>query len=153
MRKILYLHGRGSKPGGTKPKYLQRLGYNVLNPKLPDESFEESVEIAKKVIEQEHPDVVVASSRGGAVALAAAASDTKLVLLCPAWKHFGVEVPTSLKEATILHSSEDDIVLHEDSIKLAETSGAALITCGHGHRMIDDEALNVLKEQILSVLS
>jgi hypothetical protein len=33
-------------PGGVKPIYLARYGHEVINPKLPDEDFEEAVRIA-----------------------------------------------------------------------------------------------------------
>ncbi len=150
MKKILYLHGRGSKPGGTKPKFLQSLGYDVINPHLPDESFDMSINIAKDAIQIHQPDVVVGSSRGGAVALASANPDTKLVLMCPAWKHFNVTVPENLQDVTVLHAEEDKIVSHEDSIRLIEKCDAVLITCGENHRMIDNVSLNTLEGVLLT---
>ena len=152
MKKILYLHGKGSKPGGTKPEYLKSLGYEVINPHLPDESFSESVDIAKDLIKNHKPDIVVASSRGGAVALAASSSKTKLkmILICPAWKRFGVTPPASLESATILHAASDSIVSHQDSEILSEILHAKLITCGTNHRMIDKEALNTLEGVLLN---
>lgn len=48
--KILFLHGWTSVPGGRKPTFLTNAGHTVLNP-------------------LHHPDVVVGSSRGGAVAM------------------------------------------------------------------------------------
>ena len=68
--KVLFLHGLESVPGGTKPKHLESLGHQVLNPALLKDNFEESVQIAQKVFDKEKPDVVVGSSRGGAVAMA-----------------------------------------------------------------------------------
>ena len=44
--KVLFLHGWTSVPGGVKPTYLKEHGYEILNPALPDEDFEESVRIA-----------------------------------------------------------------------------------------------------------
>jgi hypothetical protein len=40
-----------------------------LNPALPDEDFDEAVRIAQAEFNRHHPDVVVGSSRGGAVAM------------------------------------------------------------------------------------
>ena len=34
MKTVLFLHGLESKPGGTKPTYLEDNGYCVLNPCL-----------------------------------------------------------------------------------------------------------------------
>ena len=67
--KILFLHGWTSVPGGRKPTFLKEHGHHVLNPKLPDEDFEEAVAIAQGVFKEHQPDVVVGSSRGGAVAM------------------------------------------------------------------------------------
>jgi hypothetical protein len=44
---ILFLHGWQSVPGGVKPTYLAQQGHEVINPKLPDEDFEETVRIAQ----------------------------------------------------------------------------------------------------------
>ena len=40
-----------------------------INPKLPDESFAEALGIAQAEFDRHQPDVVVGSSRGGAVAM------------------------------------------------------------------------------------
>ena len=42
--KILFLHGWQSVPGGVKPTYLAQHGHEVINPKLPDEDFDEAVQ-------------------------------------------------------------------------------------------------------------
>ena len=67
--KILFLHGWTSTPGGRKPTYLKDHGHEILNPALPDEDFDEAVRIAQAEFDQHQPDVVVGSSRGGAVAV------------------------------------------------------------------------------------
>lgn len=38
--KILSLHGWQSTPGGLKPTFLKDHGYEILNPKLPDDDFD-----------------------------------------------------------------------------------------------------------------
>ena len=86
--KVLFLHGLESKPGGTKAKVLESAGHEVINPRLPRESFRESTRIAQAVIDSEKPDVIVGSSRGGAVAMAVDQKDSKVVLIAPAWKIF-----------------------------------------------------------------
>jgi alpha-beta hydrolase superfamily lysophospholipase len=83
---ILFLHGWQSVPGGVKPPYLVQHGHVVVNPKLPDDDFEEAVKIAQAEFDLHQPDVVVGSSRGGAVAMNIHCGDARLVLLCPAWK-------------------------------------------------------------------
>ena len=86
---ILFLHGWTSVPGGRKPTFLKDHGHNVINPALPEDDFEESVRIAEAKYNQHQPDVIVGSSRGGAVAVNMESKDTPLVLLCPAWKNWG----------------------------------------------------------------
>ncbi len=106
---ILFLHGWTSVPGGRKPTFLKDAGHTVLNPALPDDDFEEAVRIAQVEYDQHHPDVVVGSSRGGAVAMNIESVDTPLVLLCPAWKKWGT-AKTVKANTTILHSRADDVV-------------------------------------------
>lgn len=107
--KILFLHGSNSVPGGIKPTYLQNHGHEVLNPALPDEDFADAVLIGQAEFDRHHPEVVVGSSRGGAVAMNLKTGETPLILLCPAWKRFGTA--TTVKSGTIiLHSKADDIV-------------------------------------------
>ena len=43
--KVLFLHGWQSVPGGVKPTFLAQHGHDVVNPKLPDEDFEEAVRV------------------------------------------------------------------------------------------------------------
>src|SRR3954452_22969301 len=90
VMKILFLHGWHSVPGGVKPSYLARHGHEVVNPALDDDDFDEAVRTAQAEYNRHHPDVIVGSSRGGAVAMNLASGSTPLVLLCPAWKRLGM---------------------------------------------------------------
>jgi hypothetical protein len=47
FRKVLFLHGWQSVPGGVKPTFLPQHGHEVINPKLLDEDFEEAIRIAQ----------------------------------------------------------------------------------------------------------
>ena len=80
---ILFLHGWQSVPGGVKPAYLQNHSHAVINPRLPDEDFDEAVRIAQVAFDAHRPEVVVGFSRGGAVAMNLPCGETTLVLLCP----------------------------------------------------------------------
>lgn len=144
--KVLFLHGWKSVPGGVKPRYLAQHGHVVINPKLPDDDFAEAVKITQGVVNLHHPDVIVGSSRGGAVAMNIRSGDTKLVLLCPAWKKFGTA--KSVKHGTvILHSRADDVILFADSEELVKNSGlpaSALIKVGNDHRLADPEPLEAM---------
>jgi len=78
---ILFLHGWNSVVGGVKPTYLKDHGHEVINPALPDEDFTEAVRIAQAEFDKHQPQVVVGSSRGGAVAMSINGGSTRLVLL------------------------------------------------------------------------
>ena len=141
---ILFLHGLESKPGGTKAQYLEGLGHNVFNPLLPKHDFEESVRIAQEYIDNETIDVIVGSSRGGAVAMAVNPAGARVVLIAPAWKRFDVN-PNVPAGTTILHCTADKLVHYEDS---EELGGANLIPCGDNHRMSDIDALEALGKAV-----
>ena len=138
--KILFLHGWNSIPGGVKPTYLKDHGHEVINPALPDEDMQEAVRIAQAEFDQHRPQVVVGSSRGGAVAMNIDSGDARLVLLCPAWKKYG-SARTVKPDTVILHSRADDVVSFADSEELAKISGATLIEVGTDHRLADPEPL------------
>jgi hypothetical protein len=138
--RILFLHGWHSVPGGVKPTFLKDHGHTVINPALPDEDFAEAVRIAQAEFDRHEPDVVVGSSRGGAVAMNMNSGDARLVLLCPAWRRYGTA--RTVKPGTvILHSQADDVIPFADSEELAKNSGATLIEVGNDHRLADPEPL------------
>jgi hypothetical protein len=141
--KILFLHGWQSVPGGVKPTYLAQHGHTVINPKLPDEDFSEAVRIAQAEFDQHRPDVVVGSSRGGAVAMNISCDSARLVLRCPAWKKWGT-AKTVKPGTVILHSRADEVIPFAHSEELSSNSGlpaAALIEIGADHRLADPESL------------
>lgn len=138
--KILFLHGLKSTPGGSKVRYLQGLGHTILNPLLPHNDFEASMQIAQEEVDLERPDVIVGSSRGGAIAMALDPGGARLVLIAPAWKHYEVP-PSAPRDTTVLHCITDEEVLFRDSEELEELD---LIPCGESHRMTDPGALEAL---------
>jgi hypothetical protein len=141
--RILFLHGWQSVPGGVKPTFLVRHGQEVINPKLPDADFAGAVQIAQAEFDRQRPDVIVGSSRGGAVALNMETGAVPLVLLCPAWKKYGTAT-TAKKNTTILHSRADDVVPFGDSEELVRNSrlpATALVEVGNDHRLADQEPL------------
>jgi hypothetical protein len=140
--KILFLHGWRSVPGGVKPSHLAQHGHEIINPALPDDDFAEAVRIAQAEFDRHHPDVIVGSSRGGAVAMNINSGDARLILLCPAWRKIG---PKAVRPGTvILHSRADDVIPFSDSEELARNNGAILIEVGNDHRMADPEPLAAL---------
>jgi hypothetical protein len=150
--KILVLHGWKSVPGGVKPTYLADHGHTVINPKLPDENFEEAVEIAQAEFNSHHPEVVVGSSRGGAIAVNLSVREARLILLCPAWKKWGTA--RTVKPGTIiLHSRADNVVPFADSEELISNSRlpkSALIEVGTDHRLADPQPLAAMLRAVES---
>lgn len=140
---LLFLHGWRSVPGGVKPTFLAAHGFTVLNPALPDDDFAAAVGVAQREFDRHRPAVVVGSSRGGAVAMNLATDDARLVLLCPAWRKYGLA--RTVKPGTVvLHSRADDVVPFADSEELVRASGlpsAALVEVGTDHRLADPEPL------------
>jgi len=152
--KTLFLHGWQSTPGGLKPTYLKNHGHEVLNPVLPDDDFEEAVRIAQAEFDQHHPDVVVGSSRGGAVAMNIDSGDTPLVLLCPAWKKWGTAT-TVKPNCLLLHSRRDNVVPFADSEALVAASYVptdTLIEVGEDHRLADPKALGAMLTAVQKVV-
>jgi predicted alpha/beta hydrolase family esterase len=88
------------------------------------------------------PDVVVGSSRGGAVAMAAMPS-APLVLVAPAWAIYAPWATVSGR-TTVIHSRDDDIIPYEESEKLRKLFGVELIEAGISHRMSDHGALEAI---------
>jgi hypothetical protein len=128
-------------------------GHEVINPKLPDEDFTEAGKIAQAEFDMHQPQVVVGSSRGGAVAMNINSGSAKLVLLCPAWKKWGT-AKTVKPGTVILHSRADDVIPVADSEELARNSrlpASALVEVGTDHRLAEKE--NVQCENKNSCLS
>lgn len=145
---ILFCHGWTSVPGGVKPTYLKDAGHEVINPALDDDDFDLAVGTAQAAYDQHWADVIVGSSRGGAVAMNIKSKDTPLVLLCPAWKNWGTAT-TINSNSVILHSRQDDVIPFADSEELVANSGlppATLIEVGDDHRLADPEALKAMLE-------
>ena len=144
--KILFLHGWHSVPGGVKPTYLKNAGHEVINSALDDDDFDLAIRTAQAEYHQHQPDVIVGSSRGGAVAMNMKSGDTPLVLLCPAWKNWG-SATTVKPNSVILHSRQDDVIPFADSEELVANSGLppeTLIEVGNDHRLADEEPLQAM---------
>jgi hypothetical protein len=144
--KILFLHGWHSVPGGVKPTYLKDHGHEVINPALDDNDFAMALRTAQAEFDKHQPAVVVGSSRGGAVAMNFSSGNAQLVLLCPAWKNWGMA--TTAKPGTvILHSRADDVIPFADSEELIRNSGlpaSALVEVGSDHRLAEPVSLEAM---------
>jgi hypothetical protein len=144
--KILFLHGWYSVPGGLKPSFLSRQGHEVANPALSDDDFALALRTAQAEYHRQRPDVIIGSSRGGALAMNLESGSTPLVLLCPAWKRWGT-VKSLKPGSVVLHSPDDDVIPIGDSRELIRNSGlpdSALIVVGSDHRLADLEPLKAM---------
>ena len=153
MTTILFLHGWHSVPGGVKPTYLKDHGHEVINPALDDDDFEAALATAQAEFDKHQPQVVVGSSRGGAVAMNINSGNAKLLLLCPAWKNWGT-AKTVRSDTVILHSRADDVIPFADSEELVRNSGlssSAFIAVGNDHRLADPEPLAAMLSSCRSV--
>ena len=76
--------------------------------------------------------------------------NTRLVLLCPAWKKWGTA--TAVKpNTTVLHSRADDVVPFADTKELLANSGLpqkTLIEVGSDHRLADPDPLGNMLEVV-----
>jgi len=118
---ICFLHGLEGSPHGRKATALHDEGWNVIAPSLPKDDFEKSVQIAQRELEQTQPNLIVGSSRGGAIAMRLAAN-VPLVLCAPAWRKSNVE-PVVPAGTRIIQGIKDTVVLLADSIELEARNG------------------------------
>ncbi len=125
---------------------MKNAGHAVINPKLDDDIFDDALQTAQAEYDLHQPNVIVGSSRGGAVAMNIISGNTPLVLLCPAWKKWAT-VKKLKSNSLILHSRQDDVIPFEDSKELVAISGLpseTLIEIGSDHRLADEESLSVM---------
>jgi len=143
--KVLFLHGLSSD-GSAKSGFMRSLGYDVLTPNLSDWFFSKAIAQAQAVYDSFGPDVIVGSSRGGAVAMNLESRDTPLILLAPAWKQWGNVDRITKPRSFVIHSMHDEIVPYDDSVSLwVSSTGLELICAGADHRLNDAEARGMLR--------
>lgn len=149
LAKVLFLHGLDAQPGGVKPTFLVSRGHDVSNPALPREDFDESVRIAQEALHTAPPDIVVGSSRGGAVAMAMKKEGLPLVLLAPAWRFF-LDQPTLVGPVHIIHSPADSLISIDDSRDLLRLfpDHVTLFESGDRHTLTDSASLNQLDASV-----
>lgn len=146
MSKVLFLHGLfGSN--SSKPYFIKSWGFEVFNPILDDWNFKKAVQTSQEIYDKIRPDLIVGSSRGGAIAINMNSGSTPLILLAPAWPYFGNKDMTK-ENSTIIHSQNDKMISIKHSIKLAEKSNCKLIIAGQDHRLNCQEGQKALKESI-----
>jgi predicted alpha/beta hydrolase family esterase len=150
MKKVLFCHGKEGSPYGKKALMLRSKFAYVITPDLINsyhaEDFVKDWHNVETLAMTENPNILVGSSRGGAIVAQVRVKVRKL-LIAPAWKKFGV-MPYLTKGDIILHSKKDDLVPYEDSMLLANLFGCELIECGDDHRMSDKKTLDFIEDTI-----
>jgi hypothetical protein len=158
MARILYLHGLESSPNAGKATRLREEGHEVVGPQL-DHGADLTASIATAqaaldaALQAGSVHVIVASSRGGAVATAINPRGVPMLLLCPAWKRFGLDARLS-GTVRILHAAADDLVPLADSVELLARSGLppeALTVVGKEHRLHDEAATKAMLAAVLEL--
>ena len=147
--KILLLHGWFSS-GNSKKYFLRSLGFDVVAPTLNDWSFRFAVKSAQQAYDLSQPQLIVGSSRGGAVAMNIESGNTPMILLSPAWRRFGRKKAITKRNVVLIHSMHDTMVRYADSQKLLGNSvdGVRLLTGGSDHRLNCHEGRACLKKAI-----
>jgi pimeloyl-ACP methyl ester carboxylesterase len=144
--KLLFCHGLEGSPTGRKVQALRAAGHEVVAPELPRD-FDEAVRTATDAAKGDRFQLLVGSSRGGAVAMTLARSRlVPVVLLAPAWRSNQVE-PVVEADTRIIHGIKDTIVPLADSILLEEDNGLPagnLIPVNDQHRLSSSLALSAL---------
>ena len=176
--KVMYCHGRGSNGNGTKARVLKGLDgidvvandYPTNDPLLQFGQFPDNfglcdmaeywryVQMLTGDIKVHQPDVIVASSFGGAVLLRVMLEGGwtgPAVFMAQAGVKFTVSdrLPTDAR-AILIHGEFDEVVHIDGSIQLANSSpNATLVRVADGHRLHRDESKQALKDAVLQLIS
>lgn len=150
MTRILFLHGRESGPHGTKARWLAER-YGAITPQLKTVLVPDTMPTARAAVAEHAPELIVASSYGGAVAvklLWEGAYSGPVVLIAPAAAKLGGDhaLPDGAS-VIIIHGDGDAVVPYADSVALAATGGPGvrLVTVVGGdhqlHAILEDGVL------------
>ncbi|MEZ4225060.1 MAG: alpha/beta hydrolase [Polyangiaceae bacterium] len=138
--RVLLLHGLEGSPQGAKARAL-REHFELCCPALPTGDFAACEVVAQDALRNFHPEVLVGSSFGGALALRLielGAWQGPTLLLAPASRYF-LPAPVSLPAGVpvlILHGRKDAVVPMQDSRDLAERhDGVRLLELDDEHRL------------------
>ncbi|MEZ5565755.1 MAG: alpha/beta fold hydrolase [Gammaproteobacteria bacterium] len=150
MSTVCFSHGQESGPWGTKIRALAEVardaGHAVES--LDYQGISDPRERARKLIDwcrgQSAPAILVGSSMGGYVALAAASEfgARGLFLMAPALYVPGYEdvplPPPPHCAVTIVHGWQDDVLPWTGSTRYGQASGARVVLVPDGHRLVAD---------------
>ncbi len=139
--RVLFIHGLESSPQGDKARYLAAR-FDALTPAMDTGDFPACLAQQAEAVRDFHPDVVVGSSFGGALAV--------LLLEGGVWRGptlllaqaiFRVRDEAALPDGApvlLVHGTRDDVVPIEGSRRLARTGTPGLVRLREvddGHRL------------------
>ncbi|MEJ2139409.1 MAG: alpha/beta fold hydrolase [Gammaproteobacteria bacterium] len=147
-RIVCFSHGKESGPWGTKIKVLAEVAQHAdwavesIDYRGLDDPQLRVARLADWCVRQTVPFVLVGSSMGGHVALAAAGQHKPLgvfvmapALFVPGYEQWTPEPPEA--PVTIVHGWRDDVVPWQGSLRFAEQCRASLTLLDSDHRLID----------------
>lgn len=147
LQAVCFSHGQESGPWGTKIRAMADIasveGWAVesLDYRGIDDARARTEKLVEYCRDQGEPIVLVGSSMGGYVAMAAAsrAGARGLFLLAPAlyMPGYGEYMPDPLPDlpTMIVHGWRDDVVPHEGSIRYGYETGASVVLLDSDHRL------------------
>lgn len=147
--KVLFLHGLFSDGDRSSKCHTMRCdGYEVIAPPLNNWLFCWAVRSVK--LDKIRPNVIVGSSRGGAVALNLR-TKLPLILMAPAWKYYGVK-SNFKNRCVIIHGTKDDLIPYKDSIELVnDNPSAELLLVDDDHRLNSPLTHRVLLKKLVEL--
>ena len=147
---ILYLHGLGGSPNGTKSKYCQNT-YNAHSPSLgaswvemgidPEGMVEKSYQRALDALKWHGSRLIIGSSLGGGLAhllIQRGEFTGGVIFLSSAYARMGLDPYLGGKVDMIsLHSPQDTMVPFADSVELSEVNPdkSQLWVCNGDHQL------------------
>jgi len=148
MRKIVYLHGLESEPGGTKVSFLAEKGM-VYAPAMDYETLD----LNEFILTLGMPDLIIGSSMGGYVAdIIGSQLGVDVLLFNPALhnrtliREFNEDYGSQPYKRTIVLGTEDKVINPELTKKLWSVKGNEAIhdeVEGMGHRTPLDVFINM----------
>jgi pimeloyl-ACP methyl ester carboxylesterase len=128
--RVQFIHGLESSPQGRKAQLFERY-FEACTKAMNTGDFWGCVEVQAKAIDEFHPDVLVGSSFGGAVAVALLRRNQwrgPTVLLAQAALRYDPDarLPNGIP-VILVHGLKDDVIDIEDSRKLARTGSPQLV--------------------------
>lgn len=125
--RVQFIHGLEGSPQGSKARLFAE-HFDTITPEMDTSSFEGSVHAQAAALSEFHPDILVGSSFGGAVAVELLARrhwQGPTMLLAQAAIHYNPKATLPLGiPVWLVHGTEDTLIAPEQSRRLAATGNS-----------------------------